>query len=148
MQFSRTTKLAFPEVVWTPDESLLFLQNVKAAPVFKRGDSSSTQKHILNYQTGRHKTVVYERLPSQVEFQLVNRLPNLIKSAPLLKAFKTCQKKKLTPKALLEFRQAYGIVVPHYFWIQTKNKRYFLILFLNYSEVLNKRLCSKIQSIL
>ena len=42
-----------------------------------------------DYRTGRHRTVVYERLPSQAGVHFVNSLPNSIKDAPMPKAFKT-----------------------------------------------------------
>ncbi|KAG8278791.1 hypothetical protein J6590_011186 [Homalodisca vitripennis] len=42
-----------------------------------------------NYRTGRHRTVVYERLPSQAGVHFLNRLPNSIKDAPTPKALKT-----------------------------------------------------------
>ncbi|KAG8302655.1 hypothetical protein J6590_026855 [Homalodisca vitripennis] len=42
-----------------------------------------------NYRHGRHRTVVYERLPSQAVVHFFNRLPNSIKDAPMPKALKT-----------------------------------------------------------
>ncbi|KAG8265399.1 hypothetical protein J6590_095575 [Homalodisca vitripennis] len=52
-----------------------------------------------DYRTGRHRTVVHKRLPSQVGVHLVNRLPNSIKSVPMLKAFKASLKKILIAEA-------------------------------------------------
>ncbi|KAG8313243.1 hypothetical protein J6590_006803 [Homalodisca vitripennis] len=52
-----------------------------------------------NYRTGRHRTVVHERLPSQSGAQFVNKLPNFIKSAAMLKAFKTRLKSALLSEA-------------------------------------------------
>ncbi|KAG8287031.1 hypothetical protein J6590_047008 [Homalodisca vitripennis] len=52
-----------------------------------------------NYRTGRHRTVVYERLPSQAGVQFLNRLPNSIKDAPTPKAFKTRLKRFLVSQA-------------------------------------------------
>ncbi len=42
-----------------------------------------------NYRTGRHRTVVSERLPSQSGVLFLNKLPNSIKNATMPKAFKT-----------------------------------------------------------
>ncbi|KAG8303316.1 hypothetical protein J6590_013586 [Homalodisca vitripennis] len=52
-----------------------------------------------NYRTGRHRTVVYERLPSQAGVQFLNRLPNSIKHAPTPKALKTRLKRFLVSQA-------------------------------------------------
>ncbi len=52
-----------------------------------------------NYRTGRHRTVVHERLPSQAGVQLVNRLPNSINSALEPKAYKTRLKTVLIAEA-------------------------------------------------
>ncbi|KAG8303949.1 hypothetical protein J6590_106036 [Homalodisca vitripennis] len=52
-----------------------------------------------NYRTGRHRTVVYERLPSQAGVQFLNRLPNSIKHAPTSKALKTRLKRFLVSQA-------------------------------------------------
>ncbi|KAG8292762.1 hypothetical protein J6590_031741, partial [Homalodisca vitripennis] len=52
-----------------------------------------------NYRTGRHRTVAYERLPSQAGVQFVNKLPNSIKNATMPKAFKTRLKTALISKA-------------------------------------------------
>ncbi|KAG8305207.1 hypothetical protein J6590_074758 [Homalodisca vitripennis] len=61
-------------------------------------------KYILirgrdNYRTVRHRTVVHERLPSQAGAQFVNKLPNVIKSAAMPKAFKTRLKTALISEA-------------------------------------------------
>ncbi|KAG8317104.1 hypothetical protein J6590_032789 [Homalodisca vitripennis] len=42
-----------------------------------------------NYRAGRHRTVVYEHLPSQAGVNFLNRLPNLIKNAFTPKSLKT-----------------------------------------------------------
>ncbi|KAG8306294.1 hypothetical protein J6590_050666 [Homalodisca vitripennis] len=52
-----------------------------------------------NYRTGRHRTVVYERLPSQAGVHFLNRLPNSIKHAPTPKALKTRLKRFLVSQA-------------------------------------------------
>ncbi|KAG8308630.1 hypothetical protein J6590_105165 [Homalodisca vitripennis] len=52
-----------------------------------------------NYRTGRHRTVVYERLPSQAGVHFLNRLPNSIKDAPTPKALKTRLKRLLVSQA-------------------------------------------------
>ncbi|KAG8315464.1 hypothetical protein J6590_070187 [Homalodisca vitripennis] len=51
-----------------------------------------------NYRTGRNRTVVYERLPSQAGVQFLNRLPNSIKHAPT-PALKTRLKRFLVSQA-------------------------------------------------
>uniref|UniRef100_A0A1B6KSA2 Uncharacterized protein n=1 Tax=Graphocephala atropunctata TaxID=36148 RepID=A0A1B6KSA2_9HEMI len=48
-----------------------------------------------NYRAGRHRTVVYERLPSQAGVHFVNKLPDSIKYAPTPKALKTRLKRFL-----------------------------------------------------
>ncbi|KAG8305331.1 hypothetical protein J6590_072037 [Homalodisca vitripennis] len=52
-----------------------------------------------NYRTGRHRTVVYERLPSQACVHFLNRLPKSIKNAPTPKALKTRLKRFLVSQA-------------------------------------------------
>ncbi|KAG8332468.1 hypothetical protein J6590_022681 [Homalodisca vitripennis] len=52
-----------------------------------------------NYRTGRHRTVVYERLPSQAGVHFLNRPPNSIKDAPTPKALKTRLKRLLVSQA-------------------------------------------------
>ncbi|KAG8251808.1 hypothetical protein J6590_071847 [Homalodisca vitripennis] len=50
-----------------------------------------------NYRTGRHRTVVWEHLPSEAVF--LNRLSNSIKDAPTPKALKTRLKRFLVTQA-------------------------------------------------
>lgn len=45
----------------------------------------------LGIQTGKHKTAVYERVPSQKGFQFVNKLPNFIEFAAISKALQLLQ---------------------------------------------------------
>ncbi|KAG8337825.1 hypothetical protein J6590_015496 [Homalodisca vitripennis] len=52
-----------------------------------------------NYRTGRHRTVVCERLPSQAGVNFLNRLPNSIKTTPTPKAFKARLKRLLVSHA-------------------------------------------------
>lgn len=52
-----------------------------------------------NYRTGKHRTVVYEHLPSQAGVHFLNRLPNSIKNAPTPKVFKTRLKRFLASEA-------------------------------------------------
>ncbi len=52
-----------------------------------------------NYRTGRHRTVVNERLLSQAGVHLVNKLPNSIRSALMPKAFKLRLKQSLIANA-------------------------------------------------
>ncbi|KAG8253552.1 hypothetical protein J6590_032350 [Homalodisca vitripennis] len=52
-----------------------------------------------NYRTGRHRTVVYEHLPSQAGVQFINRLPNSMKNAQTAKASKARLKRFLVSKA-------------------------------------------------
>ncbi|KAG8303126.1 hypothetical protein J6590_018590 [Homalodisca vitripennis] len=52
-----------------------------------------------NYRTGRHRTVVYERLPSQACVHFLNKLPNSIKDAPTPKALRTRLKRFLVSQA-------------------------------------------------
>ncbi|KAG8252956.1 hypothetical protein J6590_045156 [Homalodisca vitripennis] len=52
-----------------------------------------------NYRTGRHRTVVYERLPSQAGVHFVNKLPNSIKNSPTPKVLKTRFKRFLVSQA-------------------------------------------------
>ncbi|KAG8295498.1 hypothetical protein J6590_079005 [Homalodisca vitripennis] len=52
-----------------------------------------------NYRTGRHRTVVYERVPSQAGVHFLNRLPNSIKDVPTPKALKTHLKRLLLSQA-------------------------------------------------
>jgi hypothetical protein len=52
-----------------------------------------------NYRTERHRTVVYEHLPSQRGVHFINRLPNSIKNAPTPKAVKTRLKRCLASAA-------------------------------------------------
>ncbi|KAG8256082.1 hypothetical protein J6590_077103 [Homalodisca vitripennis] len=52
-----------------------------------------------NYRTGRHRTVVYERLPAQAGVHFLNRLPDSIKDAPTPKALKTRLKRLLVSQA-------------------------------------------------
>ncbi|KAG8271220.1 hypothetical protein J6590_068110 [Homalodisca vitripennis] len=52
-----------------------------------------------NYRTGRHRLVVYERLPSQAGVHFLIRLPNSIKDAPTLKALRTRLKRLLVSQA-------------------------------------------------
>ncbi len=52
-----------------------------------------------DYRTGRHRTAVYEHLPSQAGVRFVNKLPNSIKNAPMPKAFKTRLKAALIQNA-------------------------------------------------
>ncbi len=52
-----------------------------------------------NYRTGRHRTVAYERLPTQKGVHFVNRLPNQIKNAPMPKALKARLKTTLIAQA-------------------------------------------------
>ncbi|KAG8272830.1 hypothetical protein J6590_033487 [Homalodisca vitripennis] len=42
-----------------------------------------------NYRSGKHRTVVYEHLPSQAGVHFFNRLPPFVKNAPTPKALKT-----------------------------------------------------------
>ncbi|KAG8327463.1 hypothetical protein J6590_020164 [Homalodisca vitripennis] len=53
-----------------------------------------------NYRTGRHRTVVYERLLSQAGVHFLNGLPNSIKDASTPKALKTRFKRFLVLQAL------------------------------------------------
>ncbi|KAG8304842.1 hypothetical protein J6590_084813 [Homalodisca vitripennis] len=52
-----------------------------------------------NYRTGRHRTVVYEHLPSQAGVHFINRLPNSMKNAETPKASKARLKRFLVSKA-------------------------------------------------
>ncbi|KAG8326031.1 hypothetical protein J6590_051362 [Homalodisca vitripennis] len=52
-----------------------------------------------NYRTGRHRTVVYEHLPSQAVVHFINRLPNSMKNAQTPKASKARLKRFLVSKA-------------------------------------------------
>ncbi|KAG8264587.1 hypothetical protein J6590_008526 [Homalodisca vitripennis] len=52
-----------------------------------------------NYRNGRHRTVVYERLPSPKCAQFLDKLPNSIKDAPTSKALKTRLKRFLVSQA-------------------------------------------------
>ncbi|KAG8331846.1 hypothetical protein J6590_032546 [Homalodisca vitripennis] len=52
-----------------------------------------------NYRTGAHRTVLFERLPSQAGVLFLNRLPNSIKNAPMPKAFKARLKSTLVANA-------------------------------------------------
>ncbi|KAG8324609.1 hypothetical protein J6590_088181 [Homalodisca vitripennis] len=53
-----------------------------------------------NYRSGKHRTVVYEHLPSQAGHRQINRLPASIKNAPTPKPLKTRLKRFL---ALMAF---------------------------------------------
>ncbi|KAG8243946.1 hypothetical protein J6590_033977 [Homalodisca vitripennis] len=52
-----------------------------------------------NYRTGRHRTVVYEHLPSQVGVRFINSLPDSMKNVQTPKALKTRLKRFLASKA-------------------------------------------------
>ena len=52
-----------------------------------------------DYRTGRHRTVVYEHLPSQAGVRYINRLPDSIKNEQTPKALKTRLKRFLASKA-------------------------------------------------
>ncbi|KAG8303131.1 hypothetical protein J6590_018595 [Homalodisca vitripennis] len=52
-----------------------------------------------NYRTGRQRTVVYERLPSQAGVHSLKRPPNSIKDASTPKALKTRLKRFLVSQA-------------------------------------------------
>ncbi|KAG8290499.1 hypothetical protein J6590_080329 [Homalodisca vitripennis] len=48
-----------------------------------------------NYRTGAHRTVLFERLPSQAGVLFLDRLPNSLKNAPMSKAIKARLKSTL-----------------------------------------------------
>ncbi|KAG8306196.1 hypothetical protein J6590_053499 [Homalodisca vitripennis] len=52
-----------------------------------------------NYRTGRHRTVVYEHLPSQAGVHFINSLPNSITNAQTPKASKARLKRFLVSNA-------------------------------------------------
>ncbi|KAG8334583.1 hypothetical protein J6590_086965 [Homalodisca vitripennis] len=52
-----------------------------------------------NYRIGQHRTVIYERLPSQAGVHFINKLPHRIKNAPTPKAFKIRLKRFLATQA-------------------------------------------------
>ncbi|KAG8301339.1 hypothetical protein J6590_056032 [Homalodisca vitripennis] len=52
-----------------------------------------------NYRTGRHRTVVYEHLPSQAGVRFINSLPDFMKNVQTPKALKTRLKRFLASKA-------------------------------------------------
>ncbi|KAG8252872.1 hypothetical protein J6590_047373 [Homalodisca vitripennis] len=52
-----------------------------------------------NYQTGKHRMVVYEHLPLQAGIHFINRLPDSIKYAPTPKVLIICLK-RLTSKTI------------------------------------------------
>ncbi|KAG8319861.1 hypothetical protein J6590_082671 [Homalodisca vitripennis] len=52
-----------------------------------------------NYRTGRHRTVVYEHLPSQAGVRFINSLPDSMKNVQSPKALKTRLKRFLASKA-------------------------------------------------
>ncbi|KAG8304619.1 hypothetical protein J6590_089212 [Homalodisca vitripennis] len=84
----------------------------------QKSNSESQDMHMYetrgraNYRSGRHRTMVYERLPSQAGVQFLNRLPNSIKDAPTPKAFKTRLKRFLkTPKWVALAMNERGVIV-------------------------------------
>ncbi|KAG8277753.1 hypothetical protein J6590_036538 [Homalodisca vitripennis] len=62
--------------------------------------SPSQKSDRANYWTGRHRTVVYERLPSLAGVHFVNRQPNSNKDPPRLKALKARLKRFLVSQAV------------------------------------------------
>ncbi|KAG8260836.1 hypothetical protein J6590_087640 [Homalodisca vitripennis] len=58
-----------------------------------------------NYRTGRHRMVVYERLPLQAGVHFINRLPNDLRKASTLKALKTRLKRCLASNAFYNVKE-------------------------------------------
>ena len=79
-------------------ESCLFFKS-KGEPIRGTDVHSYETRDRESYRTGRHRTVAYERLPSQAGVRFVNKLPNSIKSAPMPQAFKTRLKRILMENA-------------------------------------------------
>ncbi|KAG8275563.1 hypothetical protein J6590_083180 [Homalodisca vitripennis] len=61
--------------------------------------------NLRSHRTGRHRTVVYERLPSQAGVHFINRLPNELRKASTLKALKTRLKRCLVSNAFYNIKE-------------------------------------------
>ncbi len=79
-------------------ETALFFKS-KCNPIRGSDIHSYDTRGRDNYRSGRHRTVVFERLPSQAGARFVNKLPNSIKNAVMPKAFKSRLKTALISEA-------------------------------------------------